>query len=1014
MKEVSPAFTARSALVVFRPWRKLVIRHLPGVPVPTSLFDVLQAALSSSYALERELPGGGMSRVFLATETALGRHVVVKVIAPELSQSLSAERFRREIQVAAQLQHPHIVPLLAAGQTAGLLYYTMPFVEGESLRERLDRDGELPVQDTVRLLGEIARALSYAHRQGIVHRDIKPANILLAEGQVQVTDFGLARALSGSVETRALSEGGIALGTPLYMAPEQAAGEPAVDHRADLYALGLVAYEMLTGAPPFTGRSRQALLAAHAMETPVAVRTHRPSVPPGLQALVMRLLEKRPADRAQTADEVLLALGTSLVPAGDTTDRGVARPLRTPGRRLRWLSHGTVLVVALVAGILTWRVRQHGAATATVNEQVVAVVPFRVTGTDTSLRYLREGMLDLLSTSLSGTVDLRTVDPRTLLSAWHRAGGAMDKDLDRTRDLALARELGAGRVLEGEVTGTANRIVLSAVLSPAIGGKEIASSVEGPPDSLTWLVDELTAQLLSLGAGEPKARLSALTSTSLPALRAYLDGRSALRHGAYPEAVHRFDEAMELDTTFALAGLGRTQGAIWLGEGYDGLGSKLAWRHRDRLASRDRALLAFFLSPDWPNLISTKGALEQAEAMVAASPDNIEALVAYADYMYHYGNLVGIPDAVPRSLRVYRRALALDSSYALSWEHLGEIYFRIGDTTGASQAIHVRLGQDSVSHTAARDRWFARRVLGDSSIAPQPLTDPRLVDRPGEVLRLTIAFGGPFSDADSLLGFALASAQGEQDRARHQRWARWYYLSRGWPNRALQVTTADGTWDVIAELIRDAIICDGDSALAARLAREAARNFRPPAPHENWSRIVAQYVAAQFQLINGDPRPAREAVRSWLTTPFRTDSVYAVLIAQLAARLLDAQLAARDRRPDARATLEQLDSLIQTGVTPDLFLELVGNIEVARLWYAQGDPARALRSVRRRSEGYEASTLPRYLRDEGRYAALTADRPGAMKAYRHYLLLRSDAEPSLQPEVAAVRAELETLEKTYP
>ena len=229
--------------------------------------------LSPRYALERELSGAGMSHVFLAMETALGRRVVLKVVSHELAQSLSGERFRREIQMAAGLQHPHIIPVLTAGQVGDQLYYTMPFVQGESLRERLDREGELPIDETIRFLCDIARALSHAHRHGIVHRDIKPGNILIAEDQAQVTDFGLARALSGSADTGVLTSAGLALGTPTYMAPEQAAADSAVDHRADIYALGVVAYEMLTGAPPFHGRTPQAMLVAHSIEPPVPVRT---------------------------------------------------------------------------------------------------------------------------------------------------------------------------------------------------------------------------------------------------------------------------------------------------------------------------------------------------------------------------------------------------------------------------------------------------------------------------------------------------------------------------------------------------------------------------------------------------------------------------------------------------------------------------------------------------------------------------------------------------------------------
>jgi Flp pilus assembly protein TadD/tRNA A-37 threonylcarbamoyl transferase component Bud32 len=294
---------------------------------PSSEFDLrgrLTAALAGRYTIERELGGGGMSRVFVATETALGRRVVVKVLSPEVAAEMSAERFRREIHLAASLQHPHIVPVHAAGQAGDLLYYTMPFVEGESLRERLMRKGSLPVANVVRLLRDLADALSYAHRQGVVHRDIKPANVLLTGTHAVVTDFGIAKAMvaatttsgAGSVTAHpaALTSTGLVLGTPAYMAPEQAAGDQT-DHRADLYALGCLAYELLTGQPPFTGASAQALIAAHIADQPKPVTHRRQGIPVELNGLVMRLLEKRPADRPQTADEVLRDLETLSVSA---------------------------------------------------------------------------------------------------------------------------------------------------------------------------------------------------------------------------------------------------------------------------------------------------------------------------------------------------------------------------------------------------------------------------------------------------------------------------------------------------------------------------------------------------------------------------------------------------------------------------------------------------------------------------------------------------------------------------
>ena len=291
------------------------------------LRDRLQAALGDAYRIERELGGGGMSRVFLAQETALKRRVVIKVLPPEMAAGVNVERFRREIELAASLQHPHIVPLLTAGSSGDLLYYVMPYVEGESLRAKLAREGELSIGDAVRTLKDVVDALSYAHTQGVVHRDVKPENILIARKHAQVADFGVAKAVSASTGGRSLTSLGVALGTPAYMAPEQAAADPHVDHRADLYAAGVVGYEMLCGRPPIMAATPQATLAAQVTQVPEPVTTHRPSVPGALSALIMRCLEKHPADRWENADELLHQLEAMATPSGGLTPTGAGAPI---------------------------------------------------------------------------------------------------------------------------------------------------------------------------------------------------------------------------------------------------------------------------------------------------------------------------------------------------------------------------------------------------------------------------------------------------------------------------------------------------------------------------------------------------------------------------------------------------------------------------------------------------------------------------------------------------------------
>jgi len=285
----------------------------------TDLLDRLTAALADRYRIIREVGAGGMATVYLAEDLRHGRQVALKVLRPELAATLGSERFFREIQVAARLQHPHILPLHDSGEAGGFLYYVMPYVEGESLRERLARSGELPVHDAVKVLVEVVDALAYAHQQGVVHRDIKPDNVMLSGRHALVTDFGVAKAVSEATGRQQLTTAGVALGTPSYMAPEQAAADANLDHRVDIYAVGAMAYELLTGRPPFSGLTPQQTLAAHVTQAPEPVSRHRAACPPALETVIMRCLAKRPADRWQTAEELLQQLEPLATPSGGMT-----------------------------------------------------------------------------------------------------------------------------------------------------------------------------------------------------------------------------------------------------------------------------------------------------------------------------------------------------------------------------------------------------------------------------------------------------------------------------------------------------------------------------------------------------------------------------------------------------------------------------------------------------------------------------------------------------------------------
>jgi serine/threonine-protein kinase len=323
---------------------------MAATPDPALLAE-LRSALDSTYEIEGEIGGGGMSRVFGAVERALGRRVVIKVLPPELTAGVNRERFRREIQFAARLQHPHIVPLLTAGQVGDILYYTMPFVEGETLRVELDRGGRLPAARVVAILQDVVDALAYAHSRGLVHRDIKPENILVQRTHALVTDFGVAKAISEALPGTAATTVGVAVGTPAYMAPEQLAADPAADHRIDLYAVGLLAYELLSGSSPFAGSSPQQTLARQLTERPTPPHIQRADVPAELSAIIMRCLEKEPAARFASAEELLQALGAVRITSSGI--RAITRTLeidltrKSPARRTLFVAGGIALAVAL-------------------------------------------------------------------------------------------------------------------------------------------------------------------------------------------------------------------------------------------------------------------------------------------------------------------------------------------------------------------------------------------------------------------------------------------------------------------------------------------------------------------------------------------------------------------------------------------------------------------------------------------------------------------------------------------
>ncbi|HKW48732.1 MAG TPA: serine/threonine-protein kinase, partial [Gemmatimonadaceae bacterium] len=449
--------------------------------------EELVRALAGRYEIERELGRGGMAVVYLARDIRHRRYVAVKVLRPELSSALGAERFIREIDVAGRLTHPHILPLIDSGEAAGTLYYVMPYVAGESLRQKLERERQLPIDEALSIARQIASAIDYAHSEGVVHRDIKPENILLVAGEVLVADFGLARALDTAASTP-LTESGIAVGTPTYMSPEQATGDSAVDGRSDIYSLACTLFEMIAGVPPFRGATLQALITHHVTTPPPSLCRERQSCPQQLDAAVQRGLAKAPADRFRTAGDMVRAA------EGHVSGRNEVA-IGTAFRATRQFSPKRVVAVAsvavaIIAAIVAMSVFSHRSASA--DNDLVAVLPFRVTANDSSVADLREGMMELLHDRLP-----RAVSVAAVRNAWKNAGGRADSDLSQEQNLKVALSLRAGELVLGSVLRTPQGIKMTArLLEASSGAQRAAASAEGRASSYPALVDTIANELL--------------------------------------------------------------------------------------------------------------------------------------------------------------------------------------------------------------------------------------------------------------------------------------------------------------------------------------------------------------------------------------------------------------------------------------------------------------------------------------------------------------------------------------
>lgn len=625
----------------------------------------LRAALPDRYQIERLLGRGGMAVVYLATDRKHDRRVAIKVLVPDLAASVGTDRFLREIEIAAKLQHPHILPVYDSGEATGpsgetFLYYVMPHVAGESLQARIERGGRIPSAEALRIAREIADALDHAHRAGVVHRDIKPANVLLSDGHAMVADFGIARAVSASGGSD-LTRAGIAIGTPSYMSPEQALGAPDLDGRADIYALGCVLYEMLAGSPPFTGPTPQSVI----VKTMTGNVPRLEGGPPGVQRVLKRAMAKDREDRYATAGLLARAL--------DEVARGSAR-----SRRGAYVAVTGVAALLLggATSLLMLRPRREALAVQPAAEQI-AVVPFSTIGESVGL--LGEGMVDLLGRNLDAVGGIRVVDPRRVLSRWHEQADDGTVSLDRV--LAIGRDLSATAVLTGSVVEAGGTVRITGTLHEVDGTQIAQARIDGRATALLSLVDSLSVRLLReiwrSRTPVPSLRVSAITSGSLEAIRHYLEGAHYFRRGVFDSAATAFQRAVELDSAFALAHMQLANTYGWLEE----FGSPnwqrhlaAASRHPDRLPTRERIIAAAAdVFPTEPF-----AALDSMRSFTKQFPNDPYGWDVSGEVQFHLAGLLGVGPA--DLYRPFERALEIDPTYIPAYFHPLELAVAEADT----------------------------------------------------------------------------------------------------------------------------------------------------------------------------------------------------------------------------------------------------------------------------------------------------------------------------------------------
>ncbi len=934
----------------------------------------LKETLADRYRLEREIGAGGMATVWLAEDLKHHRQVAVKVLRPELSAAMGPARFRREIEIAAGLHHPHIMPLFDSGNAAGLLYYVMPFEEGETLRARLKREGRLENAAAARMMHEVADALAHAHAKGVVHRDIKPENILCSGQHVLVTDFGIAKAISTAVggadrpehpgasdlPATALTMAGTSLGTPAYMAPEQVAGDPDADHRVDIYALGVMAYEALAGAPPFAGQSAQQILAAHLAQQPAPIRDHRAEVPAELEAIVMRCLEKEPSARWQSADELSTAI--------ESLDTG-SHANTAPTRR-RWPIYAAVVALLLVAIGITWYTASGRAGTLIGSDVLAAddqvmVAEFTNRTTDSTLAAT---VTDAIRIELQESPVVKVLSQREMWDGMEMMKLAPGAELPDSSLRELALRLNVKAFVVGEVAPLGVGYQLTARTIATADGSEalVVRTTASDAAGLIGAVGDL-GRKLRRGIGESirsvasTPELALATTGSLPALKAFSAGLRAEVGGRRSDAVAYFTQAVALDSTFASA-----WGALGVAQGNSNRWAAArdamtqAFRRRSELPEGRRASIEY-------NYYSFMGETEKAAAILQQQTElNNRGWTSYADVLLGLGRLAEAEHAA-------RRGIEEMPTEPVSWWNL----------------VEAQLAQQKF---AAADSTIA--TMRDS-LPGNPWADVLAVRTLMARRQFTAATEVAVGLRDSMPGFAKAEqCLGELTTGQLAAWQQ-CAMPESW---AVQDPT------LYPHLVLAELRMTGDTARARRqLARidslgvDSIYTFNAPSLIAAWAEI-------------GDIRRARDHLASWRRAVGPDDPRNRIEYPYVAGAIAMAEgkydsaataFLAWNQSGDLTANHWYNRGLVEAGMA----LDRAGQRDSAMVLYQE---ALAHPSI---SNGafYETAWYPEVLRRLGELHEQRGDTAKALDYYSSFLDLWKDADPVLEPQVAAVQARVKTL-----